>query len=108
MIIRKKFKQKFIEYTITEDNKNFKNNFFYRYIVENIKMNSKKILLYIFINVILKFTPMKVIFIYQIQIIYLCNSFKINEQINITTFIVINYCYKSKIYRRKKYTIPFK
>lgn len=43
MIIRKKFKQKFIEYTITKDNKNFKNNFFYRYIVENIKMNSKKI-----------------------------------------------------------------
>lgn len=54
MIIRKKFKQKFIEYTITEDNKNFKNNFFYRYIVENIKMNSKKILLYIFINVMYK------------------------------------------------------
>lgn len=48
MIIRKKFKQKFIEYTITEDNKNFKNNFFYRYIVENIKMKLKKRYYYIF------------------------------------------------------------
>lgn len=55
-VIGKKFKQKFDEYTITEDDKNFKN------IVENIKMNSKKIL-----------------FIFQTQIIYLCNSFKINR-----------------------------
>lgn len=54
-VIGKKYKN-LSKYTITEDNKNFKN------IVETIKMNSKKIL-----------------FIFQTQIIYLCNSFKINR-----------------------------